>query len=207
MLRTARARLGLPATLACLAAILVAVAPAAAERRRVRLGLQPIYALAYVDARDPSGGGVGADLAFGVSDALWVRATGFVSFHRAGGLEQAAAAGAPPTVGADGTLAAFGAFAGITYELTVLRLQPCFDLGIGVVGLRGDASFGTGPGAAALLPAITAFAVELGFGVDWLITRQWALGAVVRYHALVSELERAPSFLYVGPRLSLSLPF
>jgi hypothetical protein len=29
---------------------------------------------------------------------------------------------------------------------------------------------------------------------------------VLRYHALLSELERAPSFLYVGPRVSLSLP-
>ena len=111
------------------------------------------------------------------------------------------------TTGPDGTIAAFGALAGLTYELTLLRLQPSFDLAVGVIGLRGDASFGTGAPASALLSAVTAFAIELGFGVDWLISRRWALGVVVRYHALVSELERAPSFLYVGPRISLGLPF
>jgi hypothetical protein len=177
---------------------------AQAERPRLRLSLAPVYALAFADQRDPSGGGVGADLAVGLTPALSLRATGFVSFHHASGRALPPVDGVPAT-GPDGTLSAFGAFVGITYELPVLRIVPAFDLGLGVIGLRGDARFGTGPQASLLDTPITAFSVELGFGVDWLITRRWALGAVVRYHALLTELERAPSFLYVGPRLSVTL--
>jgi hypothetical protein len=177
-----------------------------AERRRVRLSVAPMYALALVDSRQPSGGGVVTDLSFGISDALSVRATGFVSFHAADGLQSTSATGTQ-TTGPAGTIAAFGAFAGLHYELDVLRIVPSFDVGVGALGLRGDARYGTGVGATALLPAVNAFAVELGFGVDWLITRRWSVGAVVRYYTLLTELERAPGFLYVGPRVSLTLPF
>jgi hypothetical protein len=180
-------------------------AAAHAEPLRLRLSLQPVYAIAFADERDPSGGGVGADLALGLTPALSLRITGFVTFHHAAGRPLPPVDGAPAT-GPDGTLSAFGAFAGVTYELPVMRIVPAFDVGLGAVGLRGDARFGNGPQATLLETPITAFAVELGFGVDWLITRRWALGAVVRYHALLTELERAPSFLYVGPRLSLTLP-
>jgi len=188
--------------------LIFGVVPAHAEKRRVRLTLAPMYALAIVDRRDPSGGGVNADLAFGITDSLSVRATGFVSFHAASGIALPQASDSTEgRFGPTGTLAAFGAFAGINYELPVLRIVPSFDLGVGVLGLRGDPRFGTGADAAALLPSVTAFAVELGFGVDWLVTQRWSVGVVVRYHALLTELERAPSFLYIGPRASVSLPF
>ncbi len=208
MASTARAHGRLPrAAAAVLAATVALGAPARGERRRVRLGIAPIYALAVVDRRDPSGGGVDLDLAFGVTDALSVRASGFVTFHAADGRAVPGTAGGPEMIGPPGTIGAFGAFAGLSYELNVLRLVPSFDLGLGVIGLRGDARFGTGAGAAALLPALDAVAIELGFGCDWLISRRWSVGWVIRYHALLTELERAPSFLYVGPRASVSLPF
>ena len=208
MASTARAHGRLPrAAAAVLAATVALGAPARGERRRVRLGIAPIYALAVVDRRDPSGGGVDLDLAFGVTDALSVRASGFVTFHAADGRAVPDTAGGPEMIGPPGTIGAFGAFAGLSYELNVLRLVPSFDLGLGVIGLRGDARFGTGAGAAALLPALDAVAIELGFGCDWLISRRWSVGWVIRYHALLTELERAPSFLYVGPRASVSLPF
>jgi hypothetical protein len=130
--------------------------------------------------------------------------SGFVSFHHASG--QPITTSETTRFGPDGTMSAFGAFAGITYELPVLRIVPAFDLGLGAIGLRGDARFGTSADASIVTPPLTAFAVELGFSVDWLITRRWSLGAVVRYHALLTELERAPSFLYIGPRVSLTLP-
>lgn len=193
--------------IALLASMLLAPGSAAAERRRVRLGVQPIYALAFVDRRDPSGGGVGADLAFGVTDALSVRVSGLVSFHPTGGLATQTGDTSGERIGQGGTLSAFGAFAGLSYALDVLRIVPCFDLGIGIIGLRGDVRFGDGPAAQQLLPTVNALAIELGFGADYLISRRWSVGFVVRYHALLTELERAPSFLYVGPRVSLSLPY
>jgi hypothetical protein len=199
VLRTAAARLGLPVYIA-----LAFVSTARAERPRLRLSVAPMYALAFIDGRDPSGGGASADLALGLTEALSIRVTGFVSFHHASG--QPITTSDMTRVGPDGTMSAFGAFAGISYELPVLRVVPSFDLGLGAIGLRGDARFGSGADASIVTPPLTAFAVELGFGVDWLITRRWALGAVVRYHALVTELTRAPSFLYVGPRVSLTLP-
>ena len=187
---TALARLGLPALLALLAL----ARPAQAERRRVRLGVQPLYALAFVDRRDPSGGGVGADVAYSLTDALSVRASAFVGWHDARGLTAA---------DPGGTVSSFGAFAGLTYALDVVRIVPSFDLGVGVVGLRGQRTFTSRP---ALLPSLNALAVELGFGFDWLVTHRWSVGAVVRYHALLTELSRAPGFLYAGPRVSLTLP-
>ncbi len=207
---TARGHEGLSRGLSFLCVVLVASA-VHAEKRRVRLGVQPVYALAYVDRRDPSGGGVGVDLAFGVTDALAVRLTGLVSFHAADGprtpMSTSSGGLSGETVGPSGSLSAYGAFAGISYSLDVLRIVPTFDLGLGVLGLRGDARFGTDAGANALLPQVNALAIELGFGADYLISRRWSVGFVLRYHALLTELERAPSFLYVGPRVSMSLPF
>lgn len=176
-----------------------------ADRRRFRLGVQPIYALSFVDRRSPSGGGVGLDLAYGLTDSLWLRASGFVALHAADGFVSRTANGVE-NVGADGTMSSFGAFAGLTYTLDVLRIVPAFDVGIGAIGLRGDARFGHGAGAEALLPSITALAIELGFGTDWLITRRWSVGFVVRYHVLLTELERAPNFLYLGPRAAITFP-
>ena len=187
---TALARLGLPVLLA----LGVPARSAHAERRRLRIGVQPLYTLAFVDRRDPSGGGVGADVAYSITDALSLRATSFVGWHDADGR-------APGNAG--GTISSFGAFAGLTYALDVVRIVPSFDLGVGVLGLRGDARFSSQP---ALLPSVNAFALELGFGFDWLVTHRWSVGAVVRYHALLTELSRAPGFLYAGPRVSLTLP-
>lgn len=177
-------------TLALAIGLLAIVAPFAhAERRRVRIGVQPIYVLAIADHHAPSGGGLGADVAYNLTDGLALRATGFVGWHAEDG---------PPS----GTLSSFGAFAGLTYALDVVRIVPSFDLGIGAIGLRGTDHFTAAP----LQPNLTAFAVELGFGFDWLVTHRWSLGAVVRYHAMLSTLDRAPSFLYAGPRVSLTLP-
>ncbi|MEO6952283.1 MAG: hypothetical protein ABI321_10755 [Polyangia bacterium] len=187
---TERAWLGLPVLLA----ILTFGTESHADRRRVRLGVQPLYTLAFVDRRDPSGGGVGADVAYSLTDALSLRASGFVGWHDAPGLQ---------SFSTGGTISSFGAFAGLTYALDVVRIVPSFDLGLGVLGLRGDARFSSAP---ALLPSVNALALELGFGFDWLVTHRWSVGAVVRYHALLTELQRAPGFLYAGPRVSLTLP-
>ena len=184
---------GVRGTTALVVIGLLAARSAKAERRRLRLAVQPLYVLALTDRRDPSGGGVGADVAYNLTDGLALRATGMLGWHAADGLIAGSAGG---------TMSSFGAFAGITYALDVVRIVPSFDLGIGVLGLRGDDRFTHGT----LVPNTTAFAVELGFGFDWWITHRWSVGAVVRYHAMLSTLERAPGFLYAGPRVSLSLP-
>ena len=45
--------------------------------------------------------------------------------------------------------------------------------------------------------------VEIGLGVDYLLTRRIALGFVVRYHAYLTALTQIPVYLYAGPRLAL----
>jgi hypothetical protein len=178
--------------LASFALLMIGVTPATAEKREWKLSIEPAYALVYVDSRGPSGGGVGADASFGVTEALSIQATGFVSWHAAG------ATTATPA----GTVAAFSAMLGLAYTVDVIRLQPSFEAAFGLLGVRSDASFGSLSTAAAVAKPSTAFGVQLGFGLDYLFTRHIAAGLILRYHAFLTDLTRIPVYLYVGPRLT-----
>ncbi len=154
--------------------------------------MAPTYALTYVDARNPSGGGGALDIGFGISEALSLHASGFVSWHPVSATKTNTA----------GTVGVFGAMVGLTYTIDVIRIVPYFDLGVGVLGLRGDGGFGSSAAANKVVDSSTAFGVEIGFGADYLLNRHLALGVVVRYHAFVTDITRIPVYLYVGPRLS-----
>jgi hypothetical protein len=165
---------------------------ARADFKEWSITITPSYALAYVDSRAPSGGGGGVEVGFGVTESLTLKASTFLSWH---------AVDATMTT-PSGTMSAFSAMLGINYALDVIRIVPSFDVAVGVLGLRGDAAFGDNATANALVKPSTAFAIQLGFGVDYLITRQISVGAVVRYHALVTDITRIPVYLYVGPRVT-----
>jgi hypothetical protein len=166
--------------------------PAFADFKEWTLTVHPVYAVGYVDERTAHGGGVAAQVGFGVSDALSVHVAGIVSFHAADKTEKLPA----------GQLSGYGAFAGITYTLDVIRLVPSFDLAIGAVGLRGNLAYGTDAAANAVLQPIDAFAISLGFSIDYLFTRHVALGVELRYVLPVTEVTRFPTYLYVGPRVA-----
>ena len=166
-------------------------ASARADYKQWSVSLFPAYAITYVDSRAPSGGGGGAEVGFGVTDSLTLEASGFVSWHPVDVTKTTAA----------GTIGEFAAMVGINYALDVIRLVPSFDLQIGVLGLRGDAAFQTTPKSNTVVPSSTAFGVGVGFNLDYLLTRHWAVGVVVRYHAFLTDITRIPVYLFVGPRV------
>lgn len=171
-------------------------AAARADYKDWTLSLWPGYAITYVDARAPSGGGVGGQVGFGVTDALTLEASGFVSWHPVGASKTMAA----------GTIGEFAAMVGVNYSLDVIRLVPSFDLQLGVLGVRGDAGFHDTAKSNAVAASSTAFGLALGFGLDYLLTRRIALGVVVRYQAFLTDITRIPVYLFVGPRLTFRFP-
>ena len=154
--------------------------------------LWPAYALTYVDSRAPSGAGGGMDVGFGITESLTLKATGFVSWHPTAMTKMTSA----------GTIGEFAGMLGLGYALDVIRLVPSFDVAFGVLGVRGDAAFSTSAKAATVVQPSTAFGVELGFGLDYALTRHVEVGVVVRYHAFLTDLTRIPAYLYVGPRVT-----
>jgi hypothetical protein len=176
--------------LAPLVVLCALAGPARAEFKEWVITVMPAYAVGYVDQRTAHGGGPAVQVGFGVSDSLSIHVEGIVSFHGADKTEKFAA----------GELAGYGAFAGVTYMIDVIRLVPVLDFAIGAVGMRGDLSYG-GENAV-LKPTLDAFAISFGFSLDYLLKRFVSIGVGLRYVMPVSETQRFPMYLYVGPRVS-----
>jgi hypothetical protein len=177
---------------ALLAALASLPRSARADVKQWTVSLFPAYAITYVDSRAPSGGGGGMDVGFGITESLTLKASGFLSWHPV----------AATKMTAGGTIGEFASMVGINYSLDVIRLVPSFDLNIGVLGIRGDAGFKDTAKSNAVVQSSTAFGVGLGFNLDYLLTRHWALGVVVRYHAFLTDITRIPVYLFVGPRVT-----
>jgi hypothetical protein len=184
----------LPATASCLALALclLPAAPAHAEFKEWQVAAWPAYAVTYVDKRAPSGAGGGAEVGFGITESLTLKASGFLSWHPVSATKETSA----------GTIGEFAGMLGINYALDVIRLVPSFEAWVGVLGIRGDAGFRTGAKAQQVVPASTAFGIGVGFNLDYLVTRHVAVGLTVRYHAFVTDITRIPVYLFVGPRVS-----
>ena len=180
--------------LRALTVVLVTLVPLAARAdfRDWTVSAWPAYAVTYVDSRAPSGIGAGAEIGFGISESLTLKASGFVSWHPVAATKMTSA----------GTIGEFASMVGLSYSLDVIRLVPSFDAVIGLVGIRGDAGFGNGARANTVVPSSTALGVGLGFNLDYLLTRHVAVGIVVRYHAFVTDITRIPVYLFVGPRVT-----
>jgi hypothetical protein len=174
-------------------AIVLAPVAARADFKEWTISAWPAYALTYVDSRSPSGAGAGMDVGFGITESLTLKATGFVSWHPVAATKMTSA----------GTLGEFSAMLGLNYSLDVIRLVPSFDVGLGVLGIRGDEQFSTSNKANAVVQPSTAFGVELGFALDYALTRRIEVGALVRYHAFLTDITRIPAYLYVGPRVTI----
>lgn len=167
--------------------------PARADVKEWTISAWPAYAVTYVDSRAPSGVGGGVEVGYGITESLTLQASGFTSWHPVGATMSTAA----------GTIGEFSAMVGLNYSLDVIRLVPSFDFAIGVLGLRGDAGFADTTRSNAVVPSSTAFGIGLGFNLDYLITRHWAVGLTVRYHAFLTDVTRIPVYLWVGPRVTV----
>lgn len=177
-----------------LAALVVLLVPvcARADFKEWTVAAWPAYAVTYVDSRAPSGGGGGVEVGFGITEGLTLKAVGFMSWHPVGATQTTA----------QGTLGEFAAMLGINYSLDVIRLVPSFDVAIGLLGLRGSAGFADDARSNQVAATSNAFGVGIGLSLDYLLTRHWALGVTVRYHAFLTDITRIPVYLWVGPRVT-----
>ena len=172
-------------------ATLVPVA-AHADYKEWTIAAWPAYAVTYVDTRAPSGAGGGLEVGFGLTDSLTLKASGFLSWHPVDATKTTA----------PGTIGEFASMVGLNYSLDVIRLVPSFDLQLGILGLRGSAGFADTPQSNAVVTSSTAFGIGVGFSLDYLLTRHWAIGLIVRYHAFLTDVTRIPVYLFVGPRVT-----
>jgi hypothetical protein len=173
---------------------IVALLPVAAraEFKEWTIAAWPAYAVTYVDERAPSGVGGGLEVGFGITEALTLKASGFLSWHPVAATKMTAA----------GTIGEFASTLGLNYSLDVLRLVPSFDLAIGLFGIRGSAGFADNAKSNTVVGSSNAFGIGVGLGLDYLITRHLAVGLVVRYHAFLTDITRIPVYLFVGPRVT-----
>src|SRR5262245_48702406 len=82
----------------------------------LQLTLIPAYAVVDFDARTPSGGGVAAELGYGLADAWTLRGSLALSAHPVDEDKQRKLPA--------GTLSVLGAFAGVRYAFDLLRTVP-----------------------------------------------------------------------------------
>ncbi len=171
----------------CLASLLWATS-ARSDEREWSVALTPAYAVAYVDGRTGHGGGYSLDVGYGVSDSLSLHVQGMMTWHSLDGSRTAS----------PGAVAGFGAMAGLTYTLDVIRLVPSFSLAVGAIGVRAGADYAGSP---SVLKSVTGFGIGLGFALDYLVSRHFAVGMEVRYQTALTDLDRLPMYLYCGPRV------
>ncbi|MSP63982.1 MAG: hypothetical protein EXR72_27300 [Myxococcales bacterium] len=176
-----RARGPVAALLLCTALARVA----AADEKELILSAQPGFSFLRIEGQTTWGGGGGIDLSYGVTDALAVRVTGALTAHSVG-----ASANGP-----GGTALAWLAGVGVTYTLDILRVVPYVDFAIGLLGTRHRTAQGS--------VVENNAGVQIGLGVDYLVTRRFAVGVVVRYQASLAAISELPAWLYAGPRIAV----
>jgi hypothetical protein len=156
------------------AAIALLFAPSAfAAEDELLLALEPGYSLLAAET-DLHGAGGRLTLSYGITDSVWLTASGGASRQLGRGELEGRTLGE--------------AFAGVTVALDVLRTIPFLEALIGVVGAR--------------LPDRTKIdpSVRLGAGFDFLLTPSVSLGAVFRYRPVSDDL--GDSHLTVDARLT-----
>ena len=158
---------------------------AAADEKEFVLSVAPAFSFLRVDGQTAVGGGGAVDLTYGLTDAFALRATGAFTGQGIGRSDTAPA----------GSVLAYHAGLGVTYTIDILRVVPSLDFSVGLLGVRRPTSAGD--------QYTNQFGVEIGLGVDYLLTRRFAIGVVVRYHASLTSITELPAYVYLGPRLSI----
>lgn len=176
---------------------LLASSSAWAEQREFSLGLQPMYGLTYLEDRSAHGGGGTLHLGYGITDAVGVQLLAGATAHP---LSPVVPDDPSQKMDPGGQLVTWQASAGVVYALDVVRIVPFFEANLGVLGLyrRTDPSPTDKMGKVEHSINVGA---ALGLGADYLVTRRWAVGIAIRYHAFLTDLSRIPIYLTVGPRV------
>lgn len=133
---------------------------ALADEEESALSLSIAYAGFAIPDHTPHGATLGIDYERGISDAVWLRASG-----GGGGMYDA---GAPAYVA--------HAEVGVTYVIDVLRYVPHVDLGIGGIYLGGDNIDST------IKPMI-----QIGAGLDMLVSRDRSYGVFTRFESYLGR--------------------
>jgi hypothetical protein len=169
------------------AALCASPREALAIERQHHLGLDPTLALLKVDDKSSmsTGFGIGAHYTYGLSDQFNFMAELNASFMTSGEKLDA------PTTPRTRPTQVEHALVGLGYVIDVLRWVPYFGLLAGGYRLAGgtldDQLF------------IVGGAVQLG--LDYQLSRQWAIGAAAQQHFLFSQLSTYPSYTTVMLRL------
>ncbi len=168
--------------LVCL--LLIPARIAYAERREVSVGVQPMYAVGYLQDRTGNGGGGVGHIQFGITDAVSILAFGGASYHPL--------PADPDQKLAEGSLLAWHASVGVSYAIDIVRIQPFFEAAVGVISLNTKVGKDTSGGLQA--------GVAIGIGADYLLNRRFSFGFAFRYHGVVTDLGNIPLYLTIGPR-------
>jgi hypothetical protein len=171
----------------CACALSVAPRPAHAIERQHHLGLDPSLSILKVDDKSTVsvGAGIGAHYTYGLSDQFNFMVE--LNASRVAANQEQDHADSPHTRPAN---VAHG-LVGVGYVIDVLRWVPYFGLLAGGYHLSG----GT------LDSPIVAFGGAVQVGLDYQLSRHWALGAAGQQHFLLTKLGDYPSYTTVMLRL------
>jgi hypothetical protein len=173
-------------------AVVVAVAPATARafERQHHLGVDlGVGVLAVKDKPAASvGPAVGAHYAYGITDQFLLYGEG--SYARVALEERPEPTGPTP---ANRPTDVWAAGVGAGYVLDVLQWVPYFGATAGVHGLHG----GTLP-SAVLVPS-----VDVALGLDYQLSRSFAVGVAFRQAFLLTEMTNYPSYTKLFARVEL----
>jgi hypothetical protein len=173
----------LPALLAFVALSVAAPRPARAIERQQHFGLDPSLSMLKVDDKSTvsTGVGIGAHYTYGIDDQFNFMAELNASIVAADQKQDTPSSPhtRPSQVG--------HALAGVGYVFDVLRWVPYFGIVAGGYRLAG----GT------LDSAQLVFGGAVQLGLDYQLSRQWAIGAAGQQHFLLTQMSTYPSYTTV----------
>jgi hypothetical protein len=166
-------------------ALAICAAPRAAHaiERQHHFGLDPSLSILKIDDKSTAsvGAGLGLHYTYGLNDQFNFMAEGNVSIVARD--QEQDTEGTPRTRPAE----VAHVTAGVGYVIDVLRLVPYIGLLAGGYRLSGGTL-----GDALVLPGL-----ELAAGLDYQLSRHWAVGLAGRQHMMVTKLGTYPSYTTV----------
>ncbi|HEY8075602.1 MAG TPA: outer membrane beta-barrel protein [Labilithrix sp.] len=171
-------------TAACIAVASVAFSICAADAGAVEnqhhIGLDPQLALLKIDDKSTLdvGAGLGVHWTYGLNDQINLMAEGSAAIVAA--KQKQDEPSSPHTRPAEVDHLAFG----IGYVIDVIRWVPY----LAALGSAYRLSGGT------IDNQLLVFGVELGAGLDYQLSRSWAVGVGIRQHMLLTKMSTYPSY-------------
>lgn len=156
-------------------------AAAAAGESEWQVALRAGAGTVNIDGRKPWGLAGGLDVEYGITDAWAVRASLQASSHSVSKVDDMDMRPA-------GSVQTRAALIGLTYTFDVLRLVPYADLQAGLIQLAG-----------AVMTPQSLFAMQLGVGADYFVTRHFTAGLSFHYLFEPADLLSDPLNLGTNP--------